>query len=44
MLDFETYASGSIPIRGNILLHDFLFSLNNICDANIGIIANDVHL
>ena len=44
MLDFETWASGSIPTRGNILLPDFLFSYSETSDTNIGIIANVVYL
>ena len=45
MLDFEAWASGSIPTRGNILLMDFfLFSHSKASDANIGIIANVVYL
>ena len=42
MLDLETWASGSMPIWGNILLLDFLFSRSKESDANIGIIANFV--
>ena len=46
MFDLETWASGSIPNRGNILLMDFfvLFSRSKASDANIGIIANVVYL
>ena len=33
---------GSIPIGGNILSLDFLFSRSKASDANIGIIANFV--
>ena len=35
---------GSILTEGNILSLDFLFSHSKECDANIGIIANVVHL
>ena len=35
---------GSIPIGGNNLLLDFLFSRCKASDANIGIIANVVCL
>ena len=44
MLDLESWASGSIPTRGNILSLDFLFSRSKASDANIGIIANVVYL
>ena len=43
MLDLESWASGSIPTRGNILLLIFfLFSRSKASDVNIGIIANFV--
>ena len=44
MLDLESWASGSIPTRDNILSLDFLFSHSKASDANIGIIANVVYL
>ena len=42
MLDLESWASGSIPTRGNILLLIFLFSRSKASDVNIGIMANFV--
>ena len=44
MLDLESWASGSIPTRDNILSLDFLFSRSKASEANIGIIANVVYL
>ena len=43
MLDLESWASGSIPTRGNILLLEF-FLHSSASYANIGIIANVVCL
>ena len=42
MLDLESWASGSIPTRGNILFLFFLFSFSKESDANIDIIAKFV--
>ena len=44
MLDLESWASGSIPTRGNIFHWIFLFSRNKAFDAIIGIIVNVVYL
>ena len=44
MLDLESWASGSIPTRSNILSLDFLFSRSKASDANVGIIPNVVYL
>ena len=44
MLDFESWASGSILTEGNILLLDFfLFSRSKDFEVNNGIIAILVH-